>query len=72
MTVCLGNIGPKEVDLMPMAECRSCHKRADSRAFRHCSDCGAPLCDDCANEYAGLCPDCEGNAEPSWMLRGMY
>ena len=43
---------------MPMAECRSCHKRADSRAFRHCSDCGAPLCDDCANEYSGLGPDC--------------
>ena len=44
---------------MPMCECRSCHKVMDSRAFRACSDCGAPLCDDCANEYSGYCPDCE-------------
>ena len=56
---------------MPMAECRSCHNTADSRAFRRCNDCGAPLCDDCANEYAGLCPDCD-QAEPGWVLHGLY
>ncbi|MDO4865572.1 MAG: hypothetical protein Q4C10_03375 [Clostridia bacterium] len=45
---------------MSMAECRSCHRVADSRSFRSCVDCGALLCDDCANEYDGLCPDCDG------------
>ena len=44
---------------MPMTECRNCHRVADSRSFRACNDCGAPLCDDCANEYSGLCRDCE-------------
>ena len=66
-----GILRAKEVDPMPMAECRSCHKTADSRAFRRCNDCGAPLCDDCANEYAGLCPDCD-QAEPGWVLHGLY
>ena len=45
---------------MSMMECKCCHKLADARCFRLCSDCGAPLCDDCANEHEGLCADCEG------------
>ena len=44
---------------MSMMECKNCHRIADARCFRACSDCGAPLCDDCANEYAGLCRDCD-------------
>ena len=44
---------------MSMMECRNCHRLADARCFRLCSDCGAPLCDDCANEHEGLCRDCE-------------
>ncbi|MBR6766537.1 MAG: hypothetical protein IKM02_01160 [Clostridia bacterium] len=44
---------------MSMIECRNCHRVADSRSFQTCSDCGAPLCDDCANNYEGLCPDCD-------------
>lgn len=56
---------------MPMSECCSCHRRADSRAFRSCMDCGAPLCDDCANEYAGCCPDCE-RLEPGWVFHNLY
>ena len=44
---------------MAMMECRSCHRMADARCFRMCCDCGAPLCDDCANEHEGLCPECD-------------
>ena len=44
---------------MSMMECSCCHRRADARSFRPCGDCGAPLCDDCANEHEGLCPDCD-------------
>ena len=61
----------KEVLPMPTTECRNCHRRADSRAFRACTDCGAPLCDDCANEYSGLCPDCD-RAPAAWVFHGMY
>ena len=43
---------------MAMMECRSCHRIADSRGFQRCGDCGAPLCDDCANESDNRCPDC--------------
>ena len=43
---------------MPMTECRSCHRVADSRSFRSCVDCGALLCDDCANENRNRCFDC--------------
>ena len=50
---------PKEGSAMTWMECKSCHKIVDSRCFRACCDCGAPLCDDCANEYAGRCPECE-------------
>ena len=56
---------------MPTTECRNCHRVGDSRSFRACNDCGAPLCDDCANEYSGLCPDCD-DSQPSWILRGLY
>lgn len=45
---------------MAMMECKNCHRLADARCFRLCGDCGAPLCDDCANEHEGLCRDCEG------------
>lgn len=45
---------------MSMMECRCCHRMADARSFRLCNDCGAPLCDDCANDHEGLCPDCDG------------
>ncbi len=44
---------------MSMMECKNCHRIADSRCFQTCSDCGAPLCDDCANEHEGLCHDCD-------------
>lgn len=44
---------------MSMMECRNCHRRMDARSFRLCSDCGAPLCDDCANQSHGLCADCD-------------
>ena len=44
---------------MSMMECRGCHRRMDARSFRLCCDCGAPLCDDCANQHEGFCPDCE-------------
>ena len=43
---------------MSMMECRNCHKIADSRGFRLCPECGAPLCDDCANYYRGVCFEC--------------
>ena len=56
---------------MPMSECRSCHRTMDSRAFRSCADCGAPLCDDCANDYSGLCPDCD-RVEPGWVFHNLY
>lgn len=46
---------------MAMMECKNCHRLADVRSFRHCCDCGAPLCDDCANQHEGLCRDCEGD-----------
>ena len=46
---------------MAMMECKNCHRIADSRCFQRCTDCGAPLCDDCANSYEGLCRDCETN-----------
>ena len=63
-------MGP-EVDIMPMNECRNCHRVMDSRAFRSCCDCGAPLCDDCANEYSGLCPDCD-RPEAAWVFHNLY
>ena len=44
---------------MPMTECRNCHRVGDSRSFRACADCGAPLCDDCANASEGRCRECE-------------
>ena len=56
---------------MPMTECRNCHKVGDSRSFRACADCGAPLCDDCANEYSGLCPDCD-QPEGTWVIHNMF
>jgi len=43
---------------MSMIECSCCHCFADVRSFRCCSDCGAPLCDDCANISGGRCYDC--------------
>ena len=43
---------------MSMMECRNCHRIADARSFQRCCDCGAPLCDDCANRRDGLCDDC--------------
>ena len=46
---------------MSMMECSCCHKRMDARGFRLCADCGAPLCDDCANARRGLCFECDGN-----------
>ena len=54
-----------------MTECSSCHKIADAGSRRACADCGAPLCDDCANEYSGLCPDCD-RPESGWVLHGLY
>lgn len=48
---------------MAMMECKNCHRIADSRCFRSCVDCGAPLCDDCANAASGLCGDCEDRGE---------
>ena len=56
---------------MPTTECRNCHRRGDARAFRACNDCGAPLCDDCANASSGLCPDCDGLA-PAWVFHNLY
>lgn len=56
---------------MPMSECQNCHRRADSRSFRYCVDCGAPLCDDCANTYAGLCPDCDSQ-QPRRVFHNLY
>ena len=44
---------------MSMIECTCCHRIADSRAFRLCSECGAPMCDDCANDRDGLCVRCD-------------
>ena len=44
-----------------MIECSCCHRVADSRSFRRCWGCGAPLCDDCANQSDGLCDDCYGD-----------
>lgn len=43
---------------MAMMECRNCHRVADARRFRACAGCGAPLCDDCANENRNRCFDC--------------
>ena len=43
---------------MSMMECSCYHRIADSRSFRHCCDCGAPLCDDCANRTDCLCDEC--------------
>ena len=43
---------------MSMMECSCCHRIADSRSFRHCCDCGGPLCDDCANRTDCLCDEC--------------
>ncbi len=43
---------------MPTMECNMCHRRADARALRRCSDCGCALCDDCAERNSGLCDDC--------------
>ena len=45
---------------MAWMECKSCHRIADSRRFRTCCDCGAPLCDDCANASGDRCPECGG------------
>ena len=56
---------------MPTTECRNCHRRGDARAFRACTDCGAPLCDDCANEYSGLCPDCD-RPPAAWVFHDLY
>ena len=47
---------------MSMMECKNCHRLADSRCFRMCLDCGAPLCDDCANASDGRCGDCDPGA----------
>jgi len=44
---------------MSMMECKNCHRFADCRSFQICSGCGAPLCDDCANDHEGLCFDCD-------------
>ena len=43
---------------MSMMECSVCHSRADARQFQRCVDCGAALCDDCAERYGGMCMDC--------------
>ena len=43
---------------MSRMECICCRKQADARSFLRCSDCGAPLCDDCASRSGGLCEDC--------------
>lgn len=48
----------KGVLFMSMMECSCCHRLADSRSFRLCCDCGAPLCDDCANRSDCLCDEC--------------
>ena len=45
---------------MASMECKGCHRIADARCFRTCRDCGAPLCDDCANTYRDRCPECDG------------
>ena len=49
----------KEDRIMSMMECKNCHRMADARCFRLCADCGAPLCDDCANASEGRCRECE-------------
>ena len=46
---------------MAMIECSVCGQMAQSRTSHHCSDCGAPLCDDCANNTDGLCEECCDN-----------
>ncbi|MDD6884453.1 MAG: hypothetical protein PUD50_12175 [Eubacteriales bacterium] len=48
---------------MSRIECSVCHQPADSRALTKCCDCGAALCDECAERCMGLCPDCFVNLE---------
>ncbi len=43
---------------MARLECSVCHQQADARALNRCRDCGAPMCDECAQRGMGLCPDC--------------
>ena len=43
---------------MAMMECRDCFRLADSRCFRRCTGCGAPLCDDCADRNMCMCEEC--------------
>lgn len=52
---------------MSMMECKNCHRIADCRSFQTCQSCGAPLCDDCANEHYGLCADCEDRGEDDFL-----
>lgn len=54
---------------MAMMECKNCHRIADSRCFQTCVDCGAPLCDDCANTGRGRCGDCDED-EPTACRTG--
>ena len=57
---------------MSMMECRNCHRIADSRSFQTCADCGAPLCDDCANNHEGLCMDCDDHDCDRRKMNAMY